>query len=91
VDPHPVRQGLFETLDPISSGIVEHLSKSLKGRYTLVIVTHNLAQARRIADLVAFFWVQNGTERLIEHGSTRQIFESPRDPLTSAYVTGTRG
>jgi phosphate transport system ATP-binding protein len=78
-------------LDPISSGIVEDLIKSLKGRYTLVIVTHNLAQARRIADSVAVFWVQNGTGRLIEHGSTRQIFESPRDPLTSAYVIGTRG
>jgi phosphate transport system ATP-binding protein len=78
-------------LDPISSGIVEDLIKALRGRYTMVIVTHNLAQARRVADSVAVFWVQNGTGRLIEHGNTRQIFESPRDPLTSAYVTGTRG
>lgn len=78
-------------LDPISSGIVEDLIKGLKGRYTLVIVTHNLAQARRIADSVAVFWVQDGTGRLIEHGAARQIFESPRDPLTSAYVSGMRG
>jgi len=78
-------------LDPISSGVVEDLIKSLKGRYTLVIVTHNLAQARRIADSVAVFWVQNGCGRLIEHGPTPQVFESPRDPLTVAYVHGTRG
>lgn len=78
-------------LDPISSGIVEDLIKSLKGRYTLVIVTHNLAQARRIADSVAVFWVQNGTGRLIEYGTSRQVFESPRESLTSAYVNGTRG
>jgi phosphate transport system ATP-binding protein len=78
-------------LDPISSGIVEDLIKTLKKRYALVLVTHNLAQARRIADSVAVFWVQNGTGRLIEHGSVRQVFESPRESLTSAYVNGTRG
>jgi phosphate transport system ATP-binding protein len=78
-------------LDPISGGIVEDLLRSLKGRYTLVIVTHHLAQAKRIADSVAVFWAQDGAGRLIEHGSSRQVFESPRDPLTSAYVNGTRG
>jgi phosphate transport system ATP-binding protein len=78
-------------LDPISSGVVEDLIASLRGRYTVVIVTHNLAQARRIADRVAVFWVQDGAGRLIEHGETAQVFERPRDPLTAAYVSGSRG
>ncbi|MBX3328724.1 MAG: phosphate ABC transporter ATP-binding protein, partial [Nitrospira sp.] len=78
-------------LDPLSSGVVEDLIVSLRGRYTVLIVTHNLAQARRIADYAAFFWVQNGAGRLIETGTGKQIFEEPRDPLTAAYVSGMRG
>jgi phosphate transport system ATP-binding protein len=78
-------------LDPISSGVVEDLIKSLRSRYTMVVVTHNLAQARRIADQVAVFWMQDGAGRLIEHGPVREVFESPRDPLTAAYISGTRG
>lgn len=78
-------------LDPLSSGIVEDFIVSLRGRYTVLIVTHNLAQARRIADYAAFFWVQNGAGRLIETGTAKQIFEAPRDPLTAAYVSGMRG
>jgi phosphate transport system ATP-binding protein len=78
-------------LDPISSGVVEDLITTLRGLYTLVIVTHNLAQARRIADYVAVFWCVNGSNRLIEYGLTRQIFEAPEDPLTKSYVSGTRG
>ncbi len=78
-------------LDPLSSGVVEDLIGSLRGRYTILIVTHNLAQARRIADSAALFWVQNGAGRLIESGPTKQIFEDPRDPLTAAYVSGMRG
>jgi phosphate transport system ATP-binding protein len=78
-------------LDPISSGVVEDLIKRLRPRYTMVIVTHNLAQARRIADRVAVFWVQDGAGRLIEQGETAQVFERPRDPLTAAYVSGSRG
>ncbi|MGE0645284.1 MAG: phosphate ABC transporter ATP-binding protein [Nitrospira sp.] len=78
-------------LDPISSGLVEDLIVGLRGRYTILIVTHNLAQARRIADYTAFFWVQNGAGRLIETGTAKQIFEEPRDPLTAAYVGGMRG
>jgi phosphate transport system ATP-binding protein len=57
----------------------------------MVIVTHNLAQARRIADEVAVFWVQNGAGRLIECGPVSQVFGAPRDPLTAAYVNGMRG
>lgn len=78
-------------LDPLSGGVVEDLIVSLRGRYTVLIVTHNLAQARRIADYAALFWVQNGAGRLIEAGTTKQIFENPRDPLTAAYVSGMRG
>jgi phosphate transport system ATP-binding protein len=78
-------------LDPISSGVVEDLIASLRGRYTQLIVTHNLAQARRIADYVALFWVQDGVGRLIEYGCIQQIFETPQEALTAAYVNGIRG
>jgi phosphate transport system ATP-binding protein len=71
--------------------VVEDLIVSLRGRYTILIVTHNLAQARRIADDAAFFWVQNGAGRLIESGTAKQILVEPRDPLTVAYVSGMRG
>jgi phosphate transport system ATP-binding protein len=78
-------------LDPLSSGVVEDLIVGLRSRYTVLIVTHNLAQARRIADYAALFWVQNGAGQLIEAGTAKQIFEEPRDPLTAAYVSGMRG
>ena len=78
-------------LDPLSSGLVEDLIVDLRGRYTVLIVTHNLAQARRIADYTAFFWIQNGTGRLIEAGTAKQIFGEPLDPLTAAYISGMRG
>jgi phosphate transport system ATP-binding protein len=78
-------------LDPISSGVVEDLIASLRGRYTIAIVTHNLAQARRIADFVALFWVQEGAGRLVERGRRQQIFEAPQQELTKAYVNGIRG
>jgi phosphate transport system ATP-binding protein len=78
-------------LDPISSGVVEDLIASLRQRYTILIVTHNLAQARRIADYAALFWVQNGAGQLIEYGPVKQIFEAPRDALTAAYISGMRG
>jgi phosphate transport system ATP-binding protein len=78
-------------LDPISSGVVEDLIASLRTHYTVLIVTHNLAQARRIADYVALFWTQNGAGQLIEYGSAKQFFESPQEALTAAYVSGIRG
>ncbi len=78
-------------LDPISSGVVEDLISSLRGRYTVVVVTHNLAQAKRIADRVAFFWMKDGTGRLIEEGAADRIFTEPEDELTAAYVRGARG
>ncbi|MEO1085281.1 MAG: phosphate ABC transporter ATP-binding protein [Acidobacteriota bacterium] len=78
-------------LDPLSSGVVEDLIASFRGRYTVIIVTHNLAQARRISDSTAFFWVAEDAGRLIEHAPTPVLFKAPRDPLTRAYVDGARG
>ncbi len=78
-------------LDPISSGVVEDLIASLRGRYTVVIVTHNLAQARRIGDYAALFWVQAEMGRLIEYGTVEQIFTAPQNDLTAGYVNGIRG
>ncbi len=78
-------------LDPMASGLVEDLIMELRRRYTIVIVTHNLAQARRIADHVALFWVQHEIGQLIEHGPTDQLFDHPRHELTAAYINGVRG
>ena len=78
-------------LDPIASGVVEDLISRLCGRYTIVIVTHNLAQARRIANYAAFFWIKGDAGRLVEFGHCRQIFDSPAHALTAAYVNGARG
>jgi phosphate transport system ATP-binding protein len=78
-------------LDPMSSEVVEDLIDRLRGNYTVIVVTHNLAQAKRIADQVALFWVEADAGCLIESGSVRQLFESPQHPLTQAYVSGKRG
>jgi phosphate transport system ATP-binding protein len=78
-------------LDPISSGIVEDRISSLRARYTIVIVTHNLAQARRLSDWTALFWVEGNCGRLMEYGSARQIFEAPREAITASYINGMRG
>jgi len=78
-------------LDPIASGVVEDMIASLRGRYTVIVVTHNLSQARRIADHVAVFWVRDGAGQLIESGTAQQIFEDPKNELTKAYVSGQRG
>ncbi|MDP2223736.1 MAG: phosphate ABC transporter ATP-binding protein [Nitrosomonas sp.] len=78
-------------LDPIASGVVEDLISRLSGHYTIVIVTHNLAQARRIANYAAFFWIKERAGQLIEFGQCRNIFETPAHELTAAYVNGTRG
>lgn len=78
-------------LDPLSSAVVEELIAGLRGRYTVVIVTHNLAQARRIANYAGFFWVKNRAGALIEFDLCHRIFEAPRHELTAAYVGGRRG
>ena len=78
-------------LDPVASGVVEDLVASLRGRYTTVIVTHNLGQARRIADDVAMFWTDGGVGTVVEHGPARDVFASPRHDITAAFLRGERG
>ncbi len=78
-------------LDPLASAVVEELILRLRGRYTVVIVTHNLAQARRVANYAAFFWMTERVGKLIEFGRCQHLFESPGHELTAAYISGARG
>ncbi len=82
-------------LDPIATSSIEELLQTLKHRYTIVIVTHNMQQAARIADRTAFFSLEEvargGAGVLVEHDETNVIFARPRDPRTSDYVTGRFG
>ncbi len=75
-------------LDPISTGIIEDLIRTLRKRYSIVMVTHNLRQARRLGTDVAFFWMRNGSGHLVEMGPTEQIFGAPAHELTRQYLTG---
>jgi phosphate transport system ATP-binding protein len=83
-------------LDPISTATVEALMLELKQKYTIVIVTHNMQQAQRIADVTAFFNAeptQTGGKQgyLCEINDTRTMFESPSQVMTRNYVTGRFG
>ena len=71
-------------LDPISTKKIEELMNGLKEDYTIIIVTHNMEQAKRVADYTAFFYVGN----LIEYGNTANMFSNPQTPLLSDYLTG---
>jgi len=74
-------------LDPIASSKIERLVVELKKNYTVVIVTHNMQQASRVSDYTAFLYLGS----LIEYGVTKEIFESPKNPLTEKYITGEFG
>ncbi len=74
-------------LDPVATLRIEELISELKSRYTIVIVTHNMQQAARVADTTAF--MLDG--ELIEHGPTTRIFTNPNDERTERYVTGKFG
>ncbi|HXE60978.1 MAG TPA: phosphate ABC transporter ATP-binding protein PstB [Gemmatimonadaceae bacterium] len=74
-------------LDPIATQHVEELLYELKRELTIVIVTHNMQQAARVSDTTAFFYVGE----LVEAGPTDQIFTTPRQPRTEAYITGRFG
>jgi len=74
-------------LDPIATGRIEELMQELKKNYTIVIVTHNMQQAARVADYTAFM----NLGQLIEYGGTQKIFTSPDDERTEAYITGRFG
>ena len=78
------------SLDPIASGVVEDLILSLRQSYTLVVVTHDLAQARRIADDAAVFWLRDGAGRLIESGPAARVLHEPLDATVRMYVRGER-
>ncbi len=84
-------------LDPISTTAIEDLMHSLKERYTIVIVTHNMQQAARVADMTAFFSVEVDEEAdnrigiLVEYDETPTIFTKPADQRTEDYVTGRFG
>jgi phosphate transport system ATP-binding protein len=83
-------------LDPISTQAIEDLMHELKKDYTLVIVTHNMQQAARVAEMTAFFSLQvedDGSRHgiLVEYDSTEKIFTSPADERTEGYVTGRFG
>ena len=74
-------------LDPISTGKIEELLHTLKKYYTIVIVTHNMQQAARVADYTGFFMLGE----LIEFDLTKTIFTAPADKRTEEYVTGRFG
>jgi phosphate transport system ATP-binding protein len=74
-------------LDPIATLKIEELIYSLKEKYTIVIVTHNLQQAARVSDRTGFFWLG----RLVEYGKTPDMFTKPQDKLTEDYITGRFG
>jgi phosphate transport system ATP-binding protein len=83
-------------LDPIATQAIEQLMHDLKSEYTFVIVTHNMQQAARVADMTAFFSISRGSEgqrwgELVEYDATEKIFTAPSDKRTEDYVTGRFG
>jgi phosphate transport system ATP-binding protein len=83
-------------LDPIATTRIEDLMHELKQEYTIVVVTHNMQQAARVADMTAFFSIERGEEGersgiLVEYDSTEKIFTQPSDKRTEDYVTGRFG
>ncbi len=74
-------------IDPIATAKIEELVEGLKGKYTIVIVTHNMQQAARISDFTAFFF----KGYIIEFGATKQIFTNPHNKKTEEYITGRFG
>ena len=74
-------------LDPISTTKIEDLMESLKKKYSVIIVTHNMQQAARISDNTAFFLVGE----VVEYGNTEKIFSNPQDERTESYITGRFG
>ena len=71
-------------LDPLATLKIEELITTLRNRYTIVIVTHNMEQATRCSDRTAFLYMG----KLIEYGKTVQVFENPKEEKTESYITG---
>jgi phosphate transport system ATP-binding protein len=79
-------------LDPIATLRIEELMRELVEQYTIIIVTHNMQQASRVADYTAFFMVDDSrTGFLVEYGESDQIFTRPKDKRTEDYITGRFG
>jgi phosphate transport system ATP-binding protein len=79
-------------LDPIATLRIEELMGTLKEKYTIVIVTHNMQQAARVSDVTGFFWLNETRAGILaEFGATQQLFTSPRDKRTEDYITGRFG
>ncbi|MFO1260178.1 MAG: phosphate ABC transporter ATP-binding protein PstB [Sphingomonadaceae bacterium] len=74
-------------LDPIATAKIEELIHELRGRYAIVIVTHNMQQAARVSQRTAFFHLGH----MVEYGPTSEIFTNPREPRTKDYITGRYG
>ncbi len=74
-------------LDPIATARIEELIHDLRGRYAIVIVTHNMQQAARVSQKTAFFHLGE----LVEYGDTNDIFTNPREQRTTDYITGRYG
>ncbi|MEM4308123.1 MAG: phosphate ABC transporter ATP-binding protein PstB [Thermoplasmata archaeon] len=74
-------------LDPIATAKIEELMQELAKKYTVIIVTHNVQQAARVSDNVAFLYMG----KLVEYGKTSEVFENPQHELTERYITGEFG
>ncbi len=79
-------------LDPVATHRIEELMHELKQKYTIAIVTHNLQQAKRVADMTAFLYVDTAaggrTGYMVEYGATTQLFENPQARETAQYIRG---
>lgn len=74
-------------LDPLSTQTIENLMVKLKEKFTIIVVTHNMQQAARVADMTAFFHLGD----LIEYDDTEKIFVNPKEEKTEQYITGKFG
>lgn len=74
-------------LDPISSGVIEELLKELSHNLSMIMVTHNMQQGKRVADYTAFFHLGE----LVEFGKSKEFFENPKEEKTKAYLSGAFG
>lgn len=71
-------------IDPVATLKIEELMDTLRSRFTIVIVTHNMQQAARISDRTVFFY----KGRIIEAGETKEVFTNPKNKMTEEYITG---
>ena len=78
-------------LDPQSSATIEALIGAMRKKFTLIVVTHNLAQAKRVSDKTVIFWNYDGFGQIVEDGPTNQVFMQPSNKTAQAYIGGHLG